>query len=465
MLKVLGERWRKVLELELKTAQRQELSLSPQLLQAMEILRMNASDLCSFIQTELQENPVLEAELNSAPYEDAALLHRKLEWLNSQPGRRQSSVIAGDDPAMDLADRLSVPQWEESLEAHLVLQLQSLGLNPSEEHCARFLIRCVDKRGYLNEDAAHVARLLGLDTHTVIRVLSLLRTLDPPGICAADLKGCLAAQLRDCPDGELALSIVDAHLEDLARGRYAAIAKSLGAATDRVLKACERIRSLDPCPGSAFTSGEAPVYIIPDILIHRTEDGFDVRLNGSILPELGISGYYSSLLKDNDSEELRCYLSERFQRARWLIASVEKRHRTLLACAKAVVKLQREYFLRNTEHLKPMALADVAALVDMHPSTVSRALRDKYLQYDGGVCAVKDLFTRVVGGSGDGCSSSDRARLSIRRLIEGEDKARPYSDSRICELLAKDGVEISRRTVAKYREEMGVPGTAVRRER
>lgn len=451
-------------ELELELTQRQELSLSPQLLEAIEILQMNTYELRGYILREMQENPVLEMEQTSPPYEDAALLLRKLEWLGSLPERRADAVARDDDPLMDLASRISSPLWEDTLEAHLTLQLPALGLDAEEERCARYLIQCVDDRGFLNEDERETARLLGVSEELVSRVLALLRTLDPPGICARDLPSCLAAQLQDAPDRETALAIVADHLEDLAHGRYAVIAKSLGLSADRVRRACDEIRKLDPCPGAAFSQDPPPAAVVPDVLVTRTEDGLEVALNDRALPELRVSAYYGSLLKSSDSEDVRRYLAERFQRARWLMGCLEQRRGTLLACTREIVKLQADYFSGRRAHLAPMGLSDVAARLGLHPSTVSRAIRGKYLQFGGTVSSMKSLFSRGVGAGEGGRSSSDAARAAIRRLVDGEDKRRPLSDRRLGELLAQEGMELSRRTVAKYRSELGIPGTAARRE-
>jgi RNA polymerase sigma-54 factor len=451
--------------LNLEMTQKQELSLTPQLLQSMEILQMNTCDLRSFLMRELQENPVLEAEQTSPPYEDAALLTRKIEWLESQPERRQGPATEGEDPVMEFASRLSSPLWEDTLEAHLSLQLPSLGLSASEEGCARFLIRCVDKRGYLDEDPEETAKRLGVPAETVMRIQSQLRKLDPPGICARNLPECLAAQLDAFPDRGTALAIAERHLEDLSRGRYASIAKSLGVSTERVLRACDAIRALDPCPGAAFSPGEPPAFIIPDVLLTPSGDDFDVRLNDKILPDLSINTYYSSLLKNSDSDEVRSYLAERFQRARWLMFSLEQRRGTLLSCAHAIVDLQKNFFRSNGTSPAPMSLADVAQRVGIHPSTVSRAIRDKYLQFGGNVCLMKSLFSRGLGGGSDDRSSAGHVQTDIRRLIEEEDKTHPLSDQQICDLLIKKGFSVSRRTIAKYRGELGIPGTAVRRVR
>jgi RNA polymerase sigma-54 factor len=340
-----------------------------------------------------------------------------------------------------------------------------LGVCAEEEHCARYLIQCVDDRGFLDEDERETAKLLGVSEELVLRVLTLLRTLDPPGICARDLPGCLAAQLGDAPDRETALAVVASHLEDLAHGRYAVIAKSLGVSVDRVRRACDEIRKLDPCPGAAFSQEAPPATVVPDVLVNRTEDGFDVTLNDRMLPELSVSAYYSSLLKSSDSDDVRSYLTERFQRARWLMSCLEQRRGTLLACAREIVRLQDDYFTGRRAYLAPMGLSDVAARLEMHPSTVSRAIRGKYLQFGGTVSSMKSLFSRGVGAGEGERSSSDEARAAIRRFVDGEDKRHPLSDQRLCELLAREGMELSRRTVAKYRGEFGIPGTAARRER
>jgi RNA polymerase sigma-54 factor len=184
-----------------------------------------------------------------------------------------------------------------------------------------------------------------------------------------------------------------------------------------------------------------------------------------MLPELSVSAYYSALLKSSDSDDVRSYLTERFQRARWLMSCLEQRRGTLLACAREIVRLQADYFSGRRSYLAPMGLSDVAARLEMHPSTVSRAIRGKYLQFGGTVSAMKSLFSRGVGAGEGERSSAEAARAAIRRFVVGEDKRHPLSDQRLCELLSREGMELSRRTVAKYRGELGIPGTAARRER
>ena len=452
--------------LDLELLQRQELSLSPQLLQAMEILQMNTYDLRGFIQKEAQENPVLEAEHVKTPDEDAALFSRKLLWLAGQPQRRRGGpVTEGDDPVMQMAERLRAPLWEETLEAHLLWQLPSLRLRKEAEHCARFLIRCVDDRGYLDEEPTCVAEQLGLTPETVTHVLALLRTLDPPGICAQNLSGCLAAQLPGDGPQALARAVAQNHLQELARGHYAAIARAVGVTAEQVAEAGELIRRLDPCPGAVFSQGAAPVYVVPDVLVTMTPDGFDLSFNDRLLPVLSVSSYYLSLLKNNDSEEVRQYLAERIQRARWLIGSVEQRRDTLLACARAIVELEAAYFRGHTRHPVPLLLAEVAERVGLHPSTVSRAIRDKYLQCDGSVTPLRGYFSRGLSSASGERQPSEAARAGIRQFIDAEDKKRPLSDQKLCELLAAQGLSLSRRTVAKYRDELGIPGTSVRRAR
>ncbi|MDO4749442.1 MAG: RNA polymerase factor sigma-54 [Eubacteriales bacterium] len=449
--------------LKLELNQKQELTLSPQLLEAMQVLQMNTCDLQGFLLHELQENPVLEAERISPPSEDAEQLVRRLQWLDNQPRRRHETVSSADDPVMDFASRISAPQWEDSLEAHLILQLPPLQLDEEEERCARFLIHCVDDRGYLCDSPEELSLQLDLDVEMISRIIDRLRKLDPPGICAKDLAGCLEAQLSGRPNCEVELSIIRSHLDDMAHGRYGLIAKSLGVPLERINRACGVIRTLDPSPGSIFSGGAATVYTIPDVIAVQTEEGFDVRLNDRMLPDLSISDYYKNLMKSSDSAEVREYLLNRFQRARWLISSVEQRRTTLLSCARAIVEIQNRYFLGETDHLEPMSLADVAEKLDIHPSTVSRAIRDKYLQCGARICAFKSLFTRSLNGTSG--TSTDRARVGIRRLIDAEDKQHPLSDQKLCDLLAAEGVHLSRRTIAKYREEMNIPGTLVRRQR
>ncbi len=448
------------MDMELDLRQKQELRLTPMLLQAMEILQMNVTDLRAFLSEELQENPVLEGELGSGETDlDAQELARRLDWINGQSVRRAAPL--DDDSVVSAAELLAAPSWEETLEAHLLMQLDSLELTPQERLCARYLVRCVDGRGYLTEPPESFAARFSLSGEQAGQLLEKLRTLDPPGICAAGLRECLLAQLRGKPDAELAAAIVEKHLEDVAARRLGAVARALGVSAKRVERAVALIRALDPTPGAGFPAETAPQYIIPDILVERAADGFSVSLNDGFLPELSISSYYAALQRENAGGEAQEYLTERLQRARWIINGVRQRQDTLLRCAKTIVALQDGYFRGAEASLRPMAMNDVAAAIGTHPSTVSRAVKDKFLQCDRGVFPLRALFVR--GVSGEDGASADLARNRIAALVAAEESSSPLSDQKLCEALQREGVEISRRTVAKYREELRIPGSSQRR--
>ena len=382
-------------ELELELTQRQELSLSPQLLEAIEILQMNTYELRGYILREMQENPVLEMEQTSPPYEDAALLLRKLEWLGSLPERRADAVARDDDPLMDLASRISSPLWEDTLEAHLTLQLPALGLDAEEERCARYLIQCVDDRGFLNEDERETARLLGVSEELVSRVLALLRTLDPPGICARDLPSCLAAQLQDAPDRETALAIVADHLEDLAHGATRDRQKPWPLRQPRQA-GCDESESSTPAGRRLFAGSSARRVV--RCFGHRTR-----TLGGALndrASELRVSAYSAPLKKQRHRGCPRYLRAVPAGRCSWLL---EQRRGTLLACTRNR-EAAGDYFPAGGAS-SPMGSPTWAARLGL-PPPVSRAIRGKYLQF-----ANRELHEKAVSREG----RRGRAALLVRR--------------------------------------------------
>lgn len=452
--------------MELKQDQRQAQTLSPQMIQSMKLLQMGTVELREYIQEQLQENPALESEEVSPARDDEGRdqLLQKVEWLHATDVQNR---WYNREDARDLIETFpgsrGADPSEESLYDHLRAQIQFKTLSPSLRDAVECVLQSLNSAGRLDEPAARLAGLAGTSEAVVLRAIELVQSLDPAGVAARDLSECLALQLVRRGETGLALTIARDYLEDMGRDHYHHIAQATGASRDEVGAACRLIRSLDPRPGAAFAPRETPGCIIPDLAVVAAEDGFEVVSNDSYTPSLQVSSYYHQLMETSDNTEVRDYLSEKVRQAKWVVQNVEQRRSTLLSCARYIVARQEDFFRHGPGHLLPLSLADAAAALAVHESTVSRAIRNKYLQCAYGVFPLKYFFSRALPVGGEEDVSAERAKTALRSLIGAEDKKKPLSDQKLCELLAEQGIRLSRRTAAKYRDEMGIPSTAGRR--
>lgn len=283
---------------------------------------------------------------------------------------------------------------------------------------------------------------------------------------ARDLAECLKLQLvRRTPVNELAVRIVERHLDALSKSRYGLIARELKASPEEVRAACDVIRSLNPRPGTGFAARENLTYINPDIIVVSFPDHFELLTNDYYFPTLNISGYYTRLMKESDDSQVKDYLTGKVRQAKWMVKAIEQRRSTLMACAECILEFQESFFRKGPGHLVPLSLADVAERIGVHESTVSRAVKEKYIQCSMGVYPLSYFFSRSLGpAAGDEAASPDAAKALLKKLIAGEDKKKPLSDQKLCELMSAQGCSLSRRTVAKYRDELHIPSTAGRKQ-
>lgn len=454
--------------MELNMTQKQIQTLSPQMMQAMEVLQMGTQELLEYIEEQTMENPVLERLEESSDHEaENADLRRRLDWLeagdyqNRQYHREDSE---GDD---DPLRTYGVVDDEETLCEYLFDQLRTLHLELPMLEAAAFLVESLNSSGWLDEDVPTLAAELGCPEGRMEQALIIVQGLDPAGVAARDLRECLLLQLkRQKPKDQLAIRIVDQYLEALARSRYGVITRELGESAEAVRRACDHIRALDPRPGAAFGGSDAPAYINPDILVTAGPDGLEVTANDRYFPTLQISGYYLRMMKEEQGDAgLQDYLTDKVRQAKWVVRSIEQRRSTLLSCAECIVDIQQRFFLKGPGNLVPLTLADVAARLGIHESTVSRAVKDKYLQCSFGVFPLSEFFSRGLNthSTGEG-ASPDAAKALLKKLVAEEDKRAPLSDQKLCQLMEEEGCRLSRRTVAKYRDELGIPSTAGRKE-
>lgn len=434
---------------------RNELHLTPQLLQSMKILQMNTDELISYLKEAVNENPVLEyADDGALPAEFAALKER-FSWIDTSP---VSATFRHEDAERPEYGREDLRN--ETLLAFLLDQLGRLKLPKPAAAAAEYLARLIDDDGYIDQDDIDATVEMGVPGELAEEALSILQSLDPPGVGARTLSECLLLQLdRRGVNDPAAEAIIWNCLPELGKKQYAAIGRKLSLSEAEIRAAEKTIVSLDPKPCSAFETQETAVYVRPDIYVVEENGVLTAIVNEYSLPRVGLSSYYENLAKEAD-DETRKWLKERMHGAKDLLDSLSRRKSTISRCADALIQIQQAFFLEKSPDPVPMRLTDLADLLGIHPTTVHRALRDKYLQCRQGVYPLSFFFSRSVSG---------RSRIAVKRqlalLIRDEDPEKPLSDRKLSELLSGGGVTVAVRTVAKYRAELGIAGSFARKRR
>ncbi|MEE3329527.1 MAG: RNA polymerase factor sigma-54 [Myxococcota bacterium] len=496
------------IELKQQVRLSQQLVMTPQLQQAIKLLQLNRLELQTLVQQELEENPVLEetldqedptpgelsdetpdydlpeaatsaevAELTSAVSEPEpavsadeptdAVKMDDIDWenyLNSNPQTGLDSIRSGDE-----SDRPSLEatlSGKQTLTDHLEWQLHLADFAKDEAACAEWVIGNIDDDGYLRSTTEELARQSGADEELIERTIAKVQGFDPTGGGARDLRECLMLQMSALDfDDELVFAIVNEHIDLLRKRDFRGIVKAIGVTIEEVAAAAKVIGMLEPWPGRAY-GGDEPVYITPDIYLHKIGDEFHVMLNEDGLPKLRINNMYRDVLArgNNVEKDTKEYVHEKVRAAMWLIKSIHQRQRTIYKVMDSIVTHQREFFEGGVQFLKPLNLRDVADDIGMHESTVSRVTTNKYVHTPQGIFELKYFFNSGVGRFGGDSVSSETVKQKIRNIISNEDPRRPLSDQRIAEMLKVADIDIARRTVTKYREAMNVLSSTKRRE-
>ena len=444
--------------ISLKTELRQELKLTPQLLQSMEVLQMNSQELLEYLGKLSEENPTLE--LSDAPdlRSSFAELRQKASWLDA--GTFGSTFTHEEGSAMEPG---ALDRELDSLSAFLCDQLERKRLSKPLLALSKYLAEMVDEDGYLAQEDLDGLTEMKIPQAMVDQALDLLQSLEPAGVGARDLSECLVLQLsRQKETVPYAMDIAARFLTELSRKHYGPISKALGITVPEIQAAEKAIAALEPHPGRAFQPAEPTVYARPDVFIVELEGELRVMLNEYYLPRISINGYYSDLARESDDPEARTYLKEKLRQTKWLLESLERRGSTLQRCAQAVLDTQRAFFEGRTTELAPMSLSSLAEILELHPSTVSRAVRDKFLQCRQGTYPLRYFFSRSVGQQG---ISRQAVKQRLMLHLKDEDPAHPLSDQTLCKLLEQEGIPLARRTVAKYRSELGIGSSTARRAR
>ena len=454
--------------MELNLTQKQAQTLSPQMVQSMEILQMGAQELLEYVEELAQENPVLERTDSDSRAEEYSQLKRRLDWLESNDPQNRAYHRQDTEEESDLLERYGAAEERtETLCEHLLAQLEERKLPPAMWRAAALLAGSLNRNGWLDEPIPTLAAEINCPERLLWQALDVVQSLEPAGVAARGLNECLRLQLlRMEPPSRLALRVAEDYLDPLAKNRYGLIARALGCTQEQAREACDLIRSLDPQPGSGYAPAEKTVYLDPDLIVVDQGGELELLANDSYFPTLHISGYYTRMMKEEKDRQVQEYLTDKMRQANWVMRAIEQRRSTLMACARCILEMQEKFFRKGPGHLVPLTLADVAARLDIHESTVSRAVKDKYLQCAMGVFPLSYFFSRGLGGaSGTGGSTlPDAAKALLKKLVSEEDKRKPLSDQKLCERMAREGCLLSRRTVAKYRDELNIPGTAGRKQ-
>ncbi|MGE3302546.1 MAG: RNA polymerase factor sigma-54 [Hyphomonadaceae bacterium] len=483
----------------LELRQGQALVMTPQLQQAIKLLQLSSVELAQFIEAELERNPLLEraeaepeapaaepraengeeavtlredappAEMDSGLDADVESLHPDMsaaERAESAPATdwsKASSGKAGED----------MPEFEDSasseltLAQHLDAQLSAAALTPKERLIGAALIDQMDDWGYFRGDAGELARTLGCAAAEVERVLTRMQGFEPTGVMARSLAECLALQLKDRGRFDPAMETLLAHLDLLGRGDLARLEVICRVDREDLEEMIAEIRALTPKPGAAFGGGPVQV-VVPDIYVRAGPDGmWAVELNSDTLPRVLMNArYYGEVSRQAKRETDKVFLAECAANASWLIKTLDQRARTILKVAREIVRQQDAFLAHGVEHLRPLNLKTVAAAIEMHESTVSRVTANKYMATPRGVFELKYFFTASIPAAGGGeAHSAEAVRHRIRSLIDAEKPEEVLSDDRIVEILRDAGIEIARRTVAKYRESLRIPSSVERKRR
>jgi RNA polymerase sigma-54 factor len=470
--------------LELRLGQR--LILTPQLQQAIKLLQLPHLELSQFLNQELLENPLLEESYDEISPDEMTQEEKdsvEIEEINEDAEVPLEKLMNysvdeyfeergfdGRDLGYFTPGTVVTPSFEQFLTKEQDLYdylLWQLRLSSSPEDIRKVgevIIGNIDENGYLRATLEEITEEAKTQRETAEKALSLIQSFDPPGIGARDITECLLIQLRtlDLQDSVVE-KIITNNMDELEKKKYNQIAQKYNLPLKDIMAAVKVIEGLEPKPGRNFSSFSTN-YIVPDVYVVKTEDGYQIILNDDGLPKLRISNLYKKLMqKDNPfPKEDKQFLIEKLRAAVGLLKSLDQRNRTIYRVTESLLNLQRDFFDKGIEHLKPLTLKDVASELKMHESTISRVTSSKYLSCPHGIFGFRFLFSSALQ-SGGGSISSTSVKNIIKKIVTEEDSRKPLSDQYIAEMLKKNSIVIARRTVAKYREELGIPSQVQRR--
>ncbi|MGA1795026.1 MAG: RNA polymerase factor sigma-54 [bacterium] len=463
----------------------QRLMMTPMLQQSIKLLQLSKLELTQLVHQELQENPMLEevqsevqersSEEESHDWEKDSIRPEDIKLSDAEQLYSASANEdfdwegflndSGDTGYYSEPEEREVPPLEniltrpQTLQNYLLWQLRMSSVEEQEFWVGEFIIGNIDENGYLRESLDEIAQELSVPQELVEKILAKVQTFDPVGVGARDPQECLLLQITEEKPERRALleRIVRDHLHHLELKEYPAIAKDLGITIDNVIDLAKIILSYDPKPGRKFDP-EGSFYIVPDVFVYKVDDEYVLTLNDEGLPQLRVSNAYKRILRNGHKapDQTRKYVEEKLRSAVWLIKSIQQRQRTLYNVASSIVRFQREFLDKGLAYLRPLTLMDVANDVSMHESTISRVTTNKYIYTPRGIFELKFFFNPGFKRAQGDYISSVRVKELIKEMIKNEDGRKPLSDKQILQMLKQRGINIARRTIAKYRDELNI---------
>ena len=458
--------------------------LAPQLQQSLLILQAPLLELRNLVQQEMETNPVLEElpnelspeERNGAEssaddkfkeeFEKLATLDEEWRDYMAQSGSYSPEGFRGSQEAKDkrqfFFDSIAT---QETLQQNLIGQLNQTALNADDRKAAELIIGNIDDNGFLQSTPEEMALNSGIPKEDFERMLALIQSFYPPGVGARDLRECLLIQLeREGKQNGLEYKIISGHMEDLGKRRYPEIARRMGMSVEKVQECANHIARLNPRPGQIFTTAP-PNYVLPDVTVEKMNGDYQVILNGEQIPHLRISNTYKDIMaQDGNGSEVKDYIRDKIRGGKFLIRSIHQRQQTISNIAQQIVSRQRDFFKHGSSHLKPMTMKEIADAVGVHETTVSRAVSGKYMATPQGVFEMKYFFTPGYQTAAGESMSNTSVKEAILDLVKNEDGNAPLSDQEIVQILSERGIPIARRTVAKYRTELNLLPSNMRRK-
>ncbi|MFP3928845.1 MAG: RNA polymerase factor sigma-54 [Desulfobacteraceae bacterium] len=443
-------------------------------------------ELLETISQEMQTNPVLEEQLGEEEGDDGAAPEEHEEHAETD---MVQEVGAGEETRDEVDWEVYLGEyntgWAETpyegrefpsfenftaqrpnLYSHLTWQLQLSDLNENEQEIGEYILGNLDEDGYLKTSTEEISESTGRPLDEVFKVLRVIQNFDPVGVAARDSRECLLIQARlNGWEDTLAWSLIQDHMEKLQNRNYDQISKTLSVPVSDVVAAVSMIKTLDPRPGRRYTDEET-VYISPDIYVIKVGEDYEILLNEDGLPKLRINSFYKDILASRGSyaDSTKEYIQEKLKSAAWLIKSIHQRQRTIYKVARSIVRFQKGFLDKGVSHLRPLVLRDVAEDIEMHESTISRVTTNKYVHTPQGVFELKYFFNSSVSGPGGEAVASESVKQRIRDIIKNEDKKNPYSDQEVADILKESNIDVARRTVAKYRDTLGILPSRKRRQ-
>lgn len=473
----------------------QQLVMTPQLQQAIKLLQLSRLELVDSIQQEIEQNPLLEEEApdskqdshNDQPLPDQQEVEPVVAEKTSEVHLEENPSTIGEIDWADYANeyessgsfkpresmgeeqpsRFDIITEKPNLQSHLRWQLNLSDIeDPKEMEVGLFVLGNLDHNGFLQVTVEEIIKECRCSQEIVDGVIDLIQQMDPAGVCATNVRESLLLQLKRLHlNNSLPAKIIQNHIHFLETKNYKAIAKATRQSMDDVINAIKIIINLDPHPGQIY-SDETPHYILPDVYIQKVDGEYVILLNDEGLPRLKISAYYKEVLrsKKKGNDETKIYIQDKLKSAAWLIKSIQQRQRTIYRVVESLLKFQYDFFEKGIDHLKPLVLRDVAEDIEMHESTISRVTTNKYVHTPQGTFELKYFFTSSIEGKGGDALSSESIRSRIRKIIQSENPDKPFSDKAISEIFQKEDIKLARRTVAKYREQLGILSSKFRKQ-